>query len=238
MDRLVQFSSNKNVRFTMVGKKGADGFGDVSQFRGLNVKQTNVFASSIVPVMVKAEDTVTNKSSVVWVNPRANSFTAVAPLRYAFEKETDPNSLAEFKRLEKEVAELKPFHFNGFGGIDIHFDIFCTLCDGKCKAVWAETVGKSSNCPICDAKPKEMSYRSLEKFKNYPKKRLRFGFSNCHLKQRSLHWLVKGCEHRDFKRWYKSKDDGTEILANRRKLEYQVSSFFCCCFFPSFPSSF
>ena len=227
MDRLVQFSSNKNVRFTMVGKKGADGFGDVSQFRGLDVKQSNVFASSIVPVMVKAEDTVSKKSSVVWVNPRANSFTSVAPLRYAFEKETDPNSLAEFKRLEKEVAELKPFHFNGFGGIDIHFDIFCTLCDGKCKAVWAQTVGKSATCPICDAKPSEMAHRFLDKFQNYPKERLRFGFSNCHLKQRCLHWLVKGCEYRDFKRWYQSKEDGTSILANKRKIEYQVSLLIC-----------
>ena len=94
MDRLGRFASNKNTRFYMVGKNGADGFGDVSQFRGLNVKQTNVFASHFVPVMVKAEDTVTKKSSTVWVNPRANSFTAVCPLRYAFEKETDENSLA------------------------------------------------------------------------------------------------------------------------------------------------
>ena len=94
MARLVQFSSNKNNRFTMVAKNGADGFGDISQFRGLNVKQRNVFASSLVPVMVKAEDIVTKKSSVVWVNPHANSFTAVCPLRYSFEKETDSNSLA------------------------------------------------------------------------------------------------------------------------------------------------
>ena len=120
---------------------------------------------------------------------------------------------------------MQPFHFDGFGGIDIHFDIYCTLCDGKCKAVWAETVGKSSNCPICDATPTEMSNRFLKKFKTYPKKRLRFGFSNCHLKQRILHWLVKGCEHRDFKRWSKSKDDGTDILAKNRKIEYQVSFF-------------
>ena len=78
----------------MIGKNGADGFGDISQFRGLNVNQRSIFASSIVPVMVKAEDIVTKKSSTVWVNPRANSFTAVCPLRYAFEKETDDNSLA------------------------------------------------------------------------------------------------------------------------------------------------
>ena len=136
-------------------------------------------------------------------------------------------SLAEFKRMEAEVAALQPFHFNGFGGIDINYDIFCTLCDGKCKAVWAETTGKSSNCPICDATPSEMAHRFLAKFKRFPRKRLRFGFSNCHLKQRILHWLVKGCEHRHFKRWSKSKDDGTDILAKNRKAEYQVSLLAC-----------
>ena len=81
VNRLVRFSNNRNVKFSLVSKFGADGFSDVSQFRGLNVKQSNVFASSIVPVMVKATDTVTQKSSIVWTNPRANSFTAVSPLR-------------------------------------------------------------------------------------------------------------------------------------------------------------
>ena len=225
MQRLVQFSTNKNVKFTLVGKNGGDGFGDLKQFRGLQIKQSSVFASVIVPVMVKAEDTVTGKSSVVWVNPRVNSCTAVAPLRYSFEKETDENSLAEFKRMEAEVEALKPFKFDGFGGIEIGFDILPTDLDGKAKGVWAETVGKSSTCPVCDAKPIEMSKRFLKKFTTYPRKRLRFGFSNCHLQQRILHWLVKGCEYRDFKRWSQSSKDGTDILAKNRKLEYQVSFF-------------
>ena len=231
MQRLVQFSTNKNVKFSLVGKNGGDGFGDLKQFRGLQIKQSSVFASVIVPVMVKAEDTVTEKSSVVWVNPRVNSCTAVAPLRYSFEKETDENSLAEFKRMEAEVEALKPFKFDGFGGIEIGFDILPTDLDGKAKGVWAETVGKSSTCPVCDAKPIEMSKRFLKKFTTYPRKRLRFGFSNCHLQQRILHWLVKGCEYRDFKRWSQSSKDGTDILAKNRKLEYQVS--FLLCFFLS-----
>ena len=210
----------------MVGKYGGDGFGDIKQFRGLQIKQTNVFASVIVPVSVQAEDMVTKEKSVVWVDPRVKSCTAVIPLRYSFEKETDDNSLAECNRLEKEIEALKPFKFEGFGGIEVDFDLFPTELDGKGKGVWAKTKGKSSTCPMCDASPSEMSKRFLKKFKTFPKHRLRFGFSNCHLKQRCLHWLVKGCEYRDFKRWCKSKEDGTDILAKHRKLEYQVSFLF------------
>ena len=223
MEKLVSLSSNKNNKFTMVCKDGADGFGDIKQFRGLQIKQSNVFASVIVPVSVHAEDVVTKESEVVWINPRVNSCTAVIPLRYSFEKETDENSLAECKRLEAEVEALKPFKFDGFGGIEVDFDVFSTELDGKGKGVWAETRGKSTSCTVCDATPEEMSKRFLKKFKKFPKKRLRFGFSNCHLKQRSLHWLVKGTEYRDFKRWSKSKKDGTAALAKMRKDEYQVS---------------
>ena len=234
MERLVKFSTNKNVKFTCVTKYGADGFSGLPQFRGLNAKQTNVFASSIVPVMVKAEDTVTNESAVVWINPRVNSYTSVSPLRYSFEKETDATSLAEGKRLEAEAEALEPFRFDGFGGIDIHFDCFPTLVDGKAKAVWAETVGKSTTCPICDAKPHEMSKRAHKKFKKFARKRLRFGFSNCHLKQRILHWLVKGCEHRDFRKWAKNAE--TAPLAKQRKKEYQVRHLpFFSLTFLSFP---
>ena len=220
MSRLVHFSNNKNVKFTCVTKYGSDGFSGLSQFRGLNIKQSNVFASTIVPVMIKAEDTVSKDTSVVWVNPRVNSCTGVAPLRYSFEKETDEVSLAEGKRLEAEAAALEPFRFDDFGGIEIHFDSYPTLVDGKAKAIWAETTGKNSTCPICDAKPRQMSKRSLRKFKRYAKKRLRFGFSNCHLKQRILHWLVKGCEHQDIRSWSKSAE--TTHLTDARKAEYQV----------------
>ena len=101
-------------------------------------------------------------------------------LRYAFEKESNANSLREGQRLEAKVDNLQSFFMES--GKEIKFSCLPTMVDRKVKFTWSQTSAGLCNCYVCSAKPTEMSQR-FGNFEPDPKA-LMFGFSNLHVKLR------------------------------------------------------
>ena len=128
LDRCRRFCEMDNIRLSLIAKYGCDGFSANAFYKGLGFSQKSVCASTLVLVSIKAINTVTNKSCIVWVNSRVNSPYAVCPLRYCFEKENKVFSVAEGKRLERQVQNLKPFYRIG---LCIDYQLYPTQVDGK-----------------------------------------------------------------------------------------------------------
>ncbi len=214
LSRVLTFSPNCNL--TMVTKFGGDGF-SVTRYKGFEFDEKSVFACTTVCVMLKAEDRATGKSCVVWANPRANSPFACRPLVFKYMKENKANSSSIGQKLLSDARHLQPF--NHASGVTINYKAFPSLLDGKAKVHWLGT-SATSVCIGCNASPKLMKNRRHPKFLRCPAKNLTVGFSQCHLRQRLLYWLVKGCEYRDFCYWrIRSKMDRKN--AKQRRKEYQ-----------------
>ena len=217
--RVRSFSQNPNYKLTMITKFGGDGF-SVTRYKGFSFEDKSVFACTSVPVMIKAMDTATEKSCVVWANSRCNSSFAVRPLIYKYMAENKVNSSTIGKKLFTAANNLKPF--NDGNGVIVNYEAFPTLLDGKAKVHWIGT-SATSVCVGCNASPKLMRNRRHEKFLRCPSKNLTVGFAPCHLRQRILYWLVKGTEYRDFRYWRIRKNNKADRLAaKRRRKEYQV----------------
>ena len=88
---------------------------------------------------------------VIWTNKSANSPFGQCPLRFAMEKESHQNSLAEGNRLEQEAETLQP-HYDHKSDKNVEFVSLPTEVDGKVKFVWSKTTTSMQNCYVCGAK--------------------------------------------------------------------------------------
>ena len=85
---------------------------------------------------------------VIWTNKSANSPFGQCPLRFAMEKESHQNSLAEGNRLEQEAETLQP-HYDHKSDKHVEFVCLPTEVDGKVKFVWSKTTTSMQNCYVC-----------------------------------------------------------------------------------------
>ena len=88
LGKLRAFARDPNNRFLFIFKEGADGASGNSQYSNSEVDQSTIFASYMVPLMLKVENVVSKKANYLYVNRMANSWTAIIYLRLCFEKET------------------------------------------------------------------------------------------------------------------------------------------------------
>lgn len=95
----------------------------------------------------------------MWINPTPQSVRFCRSLRIVLEKEDNEATIRENNRLNVEIKQLIQHRFklpnNQF--VNIKFNVYKTLLDGKCLNV---IVGNnaSSRCPVCK--------RSAYNFKN------------------------------------------------------------------------
>ena len=83
------YGRDPNNEFFFQDKYGSDGFSGNAQYHSDDeIDQSNVYASHLVGVHLRVENKLSGKSNFLWINPNANSWTAITYLRLAFEKET------------------------------------------------------------------------------------------------------------------------------------------------------
>ena len=128
--------------------------GDIYFILG-DIDQNSLFTSYYCPVQLIAHYTDQSEETgdffmeeVIWTNKSANSPFGQCPLRFAMEKESHQNSLAEGNRLEQEAETLKPHHDHK-SDKNVEFVCLPTEVDGKVKFVWSKTTTSMQNCYVC-----------------------------------------------------------------------------------------
>ena len=86
--KIEQFALDPDNEFQAIFKTGADGASGLAQHSRSSIDQKTIFASFLVPLMIKVKNSRTKKSNYLYLNRMANSWTAVCYLRLAFEQET------------------------------------------------------------------------------------------------------------------------------------------------------
>ena len=86
-DLIRRYARDRNNKFKMYFKYGADGMGTMRQYRS-EVNQSNVYASYLTPVMLEVVNLISGKCNHLYVNRMANSWTSITYLRLAYEKES------------------------------------------------------------------------------------------------------------------------------------------------------
>ena len=136
---------------------------------------------------------------VVYENPFVNSPLGCRPLRLAYEPESEENVLNEFHRVCAEFKALQdsgPYYSDALPpGVVVEFEDHPTMIDGKTLNTILGVPHKAS-CPICSAKPIEMSRKNAT-FRATSKAHLRHGFIILHFLLRGFDFLVTLATMRD-----------------------------------------
>ena len=87
-EKIEAFALDPDNIFEAIFKAGADGASGNAQHSRSEIDQKTIFASFLVPLMIKVKNVKTKKCNYLYLNQMANSWTAVCYLRLAFESET------------------------------------------------------------------------------------------------------------------------------------------------------
>ena len=181
--------SDVGTKFYAIFKFGSDGSTGYAIFQYQDAPdQHSLFCSSLVLVQllaVSSNGTVT----IIYDNKMDNSPLAICPLRFKFENESTRNSLTEKKRLEEELSNPKPFKIED--SMEIVYNGFPSMVDGKVKTTWSNFRNSSNNCYVCYAGLKELAQRHCTKFAEVDPYSLTFGFSPLHDWIRLFEWCCK-----------------------------------------------
>ena len=191
--------------------------------------QKTLFVSYLAPIQLKAFLT-DGTETVLYSNLMANSPFGMVPLRYKFEPESPENSLQEGERLTAECEDLQPYQ-DIRSGKPISYEGLPTMVDGKVKFTWSRVAQSLTSCYVCGATWKQMAKHPRDGNFQADKRALSFGFSNLHVKMRTMEWVFKAAYLRrvkayqcrgDHNKALKQEDLDTLIVDFKREFGYDI----------------
>lgn len=163
----------------MLTKWGMDGASGQSSYKQIfkdddgNCSDQSVFMISMMPLQIQSAD------DKLWTNPNPSSTKLCRPICFEFMKESEENTGQHYKNIENQINKLKPTAIIvGEKRIRVYHKLNITMIDGKSTGYLTSTA--NCNCPICGAKPTEMSNIELVRSKNCNEENYRFGLSTLH----------------------------------------------------------
>lgn len=210
-DKVVEFldanamDSAELVLLSCWGMDGSTGYSQYNQPLPKDcVDDSDVFSSTLTPIQLFM---LNDRSNIFWLNPMPQSIRYCRPLILQFIKESKAIILKTKSEIESEIRELAPININlpNEKNILVDFDFVLSMIDGK---VLTYITGTSSmmNCPICGAKPNDMS--NIDKFKegfSSNEEALNYGISPLHAWLRFFECLLHISYRISFKKWKVTK---------------------------------
>lgn len=160
-----EFDNNINFEevyseFNFLCKWGCDGSSGHSEyhqtFNGENTTDGSVFLFSLVPLRLTGTTQISKIKTILWENLTPSSTRYCRPIQFMYSKDTIEITKIEVEKVEKEIADLKPFKLNiNNSVVSINYTMVLTMIDGK--VINTLTGSSSQVCYICKCNPKNMN---------------------------------------------------------------------------------
>lgn len=185
----------------MTYKWGSDGSGSHSRYKQkCEGDDSNILATSVVPLQLNYKNAELNKSTILWQNPRTSSTRYCRPIKIQFIKETDDVIKSEFSLVQNQITQLTPTTINKDNKMFIVFhELQQTMVDGKvCNSLMSVS---SQKCFMCKAGPSQFNDLDYIKSLHIEPNALNLGLSTLHAYIRFFEFLLHIAYRLELKVW-------------------------------------
>lgn len=196
------------------GFDGSSGHSSYKQaFHGLEASDSAVFISCIVPMRLVCGETV------MWQNPSPASTRYCRPLKIEFIKESTEVSIAEKKRIDDQINQLRKSTIIMQGkSLSVTHTLIFAMIDGKvCNALTATT--STQKCYICGATSKDFNRIDDMIGRKTNTENLKFGLSVLHGWIRMFECLLHLAYKLPLKKWQARGIDKEVVLENKARIQ-------------------
>ena len=137
--------------------------------------EESLFCTTIVPLRLRVGD------SVMWRNRAPSSTRLCRPLCVRYRRETAEVSREEQRRIEAEIAQLRPTVLMTSRGVrvEVSHQLQLTMVDGKVVGALTDTKS-SASCTVCGATPRQMNDLSAVSARPVRTDTYQYGLSTMH----------------------------------------------------------
>lgn len=205
IDVLDRFSEDQLNKLVLICKWGCDGSSGHSTYKQklpeAAISDGNIVFIALAPVQLHFKDNLTNRTIVIWKNPRPSSPRFCRPIKIANARETDEYIQKETSVIQEKIDKLVPYttvlHRKK---IDVNFELCLTMIDGKVCNALTETTS-AQRCFLCGATSKQFNDLDFVLQKDITKDNYRFGLSSLHAWIRCFECLLHLSYKLDVKCW-------------------------------------
>lgn len=218
-DIILTLDSDNSKNLCLYSKWGFDGSSGHSSYKQafLNPEADDaaVFITCFVPLRLMY------KSKVIWQNPRPGSTRYCRPLKVEFIKESAVVSLAEKKRVDEEIKDLKmtEVRFQELT-INVFHSLIFSMIDAKiCNAI--TNTSSTQKCYICGATSKEFNSVDEMLKRQITVEYLDFGISVLHGWIRFLECLLHLAYKLPIQKWQARGSDKEKVAETKQYIQSQ-----------------
>lgn len=215
-------SSEVVKHLELIVKYGFDGSSGQSEYKqkfsDQQMSDTSILLTSLVPLLLTAENKETKEKLVIWKNPKPSSSRYCRPIRLQFSRETLTTTLDEQNYMNQQITSLVPFTVEHNGQeIVVNYKLVFTMIDGKVRN--SITMTKSTlRCYICDATIKQ--FNNLELVLSLPIKEsnLAYGLASLHAWIHFFEYFLHIGYKLTTAKWQARKEQDKAEVAARKKI--------------------
>ncbi|XP_071635291.1 uncharacterized protein [Temnothorax longispinosus] len=219
LDVIKCLTDQQRENLSLICKWGCDGSSGHSKYKQKFIDDErntdeSILFTSIVPLQFIHTDKVTNKTTIIWKNPRPSSPRFCRPIRIQFLHETTEITIQETDYIKKQIDELVPFETYQDGKkISVTYQLALTMIDGNALTSNSST----QRCYLCQATSKDFNKIDLILSKPINEKSFEFDLSSLHAWIRCFECCLHLSYKLEIKKWQARQDHEKKSVQTRKE---------------------